>query len=501
MPTNKKGSVLILVLATTGLFLAILLGSISVALLQLKLSNHTIASNQALHIAEAGVNYYRWVLYHDHEQYCNKETCKAGPDYGPYGPYEYEDSSNQHLKGYYELYITPPPANGSTIVNIKSVGWVAGYPNVKKTIEVRCGIPSWSSYSNLCNSDIRFGAGTEVWGPIHSNGGVRFDGISHNLITSSQLKYDDPDHPTGGDEFGVHTHAHTAGTYDTNELCDELSPPCDPLPQDYSDVFMAGRVLGAGTISFSLLDNYANTTYSKATSSGIVFDGRAAGTADPYSVAVYWGCSTSGNSCDEGFHITLKTNNTFDIRGVSDVMPACGNPSNSIQNQELLARNYPIPSNGIIFVKGTIWVDGQISNSRVNIIAFKEPFVGGLADININNDILYTNYGGVDAIGLVAQNDVNIGQYSENDIRIDAALIAKSGRVGRDYYGSSCTNYIRDTITVFGSIATNQRYGFAYTDGTGYHTRNLVYDNSLTFSPPPHFPTTGEYTFISWKDE
>lgn len=501
---NQTGSMLVVVLVASGLFLTILVGAISNSILQEKLNLMKVSSTQALHIAEAGVNYYRWVLYHHHEDYCNSETCKPGPDYGPYGPYAYKDSADGSITGYYELYITPPTANGSTIVNIKSIGWESSRPDIKRSIEVKCGISAWSSFSTLANATIRFGVGTEVWGPIHSNGGVRFDGITHNIITSREYRYDDPDHTDSVYEFGVHTHQHTGAAYDPNETCNEAAPPCNPTPQNYNDVFLAGRQSPSPLISFDLLDSYVTTTYAKATSSGIVFDGAVAGTADPASVAYFQGCATSGNFCDEGFHVTLKNNNTFDIRGVSSVVAACGNPSESIQSEEISAHNYPIPANGIVFVKGTTWVngivDGTSTKSRITILAFKAPFVTGTADININNDILYTNYDGSNSIGLIAQRDVNAGQNSEDDLRIDAALIAKTGRIGRNHYDTTCVNDSPTKITIFGSMATNQRYGFAWTDGTGYQIRNLVYDNNLTFAPPPHFPTTGEYTFISWKE-
>jgi hypothetical protein len=484
---SNQGSMLVLTIVITGLFLVMMLGTISLGIMQQKLNVSNISKTQALHIAEAGVNYYRWVLYHNHEDYCNSEVCKSGPDYGPYGPYTYTDFTGT-IKGYYELYITPPAIDGSTIVNIKSVGWTEDHPNIKREIEVQCGISSWSTYSTLANAKIRFGAGTETWGPIHSNNGIRFDGLSHNIITSSIADYNDDDHG-GGNEFGVHTHL----------------APTDPLPPsavpERLDVFMAGRSFPASVVSFDLLGSYINKTYAKATTTGIVFDPRTAGIADPYSVNTYWGCENSGSSCDEGFHITLKNDNTFDISGVTSVRNDCGgSPSHSILSEGSL-NNYPIPSNGIIFVKHHVWVDGQINNSRITILAFEEPFTGNSSDININNDILYTNYDGTDSMGLIAQRDINAGQYSENDLRIDAALIAKEGRIGREYYNSGCTSYIRDTITINGSLATNNRYGFAYTDGTGYQTRNLIYDNNLTFIPPPHFPTTGEYTFISWKEK
>lgn len=484
---SNSGSMLVITIIITGLFLVMMLGTISLGLLQQKLNISNVAKTQSLHIAEAGINYYRWVLYHNHEDYCNSEACLPGPNYGPYGPYSYTDFTGTK-KGFYELYITPPTINGSTIVDIKSIGWTEDHPNIKREIEVQCGIPSWSTFSTLANAKIRFGIGTETWGAIHSNDGIRFDGLAHNLITSSVADYDDEDH-AGPNEFGVHTH---------------LSP-LDPLPPsavpERLDVFMAGRSFPVPVVSFDLLGSYINKTYSKATTSGIVFDPRNAGTADPYSVNSYWGCGNSGSSCDEGFHITLKNNNTFDIRGVTSVKSNCsGNPSYSI-SAEGTATNYPIPANGLIFVKHHLWVDGLIDHSRVTILAFSEPFTGNTTNININNDLRYTNYDGTDSIGLIAQNNINAGQYSKNDMRIDAALVAKEGRIGREYYGSGCTDYIRNTLTINGSLSTNKRYGFAYTDGTGYQTRNLIYDNKLTFYPPPHFPTTGEYTFISWKEK
>lgn len=486
---------LITVLVMTTFFIIVASGAISMSLLQQKQNSAIITRDQALHVAEAGVNYYRWVLYHDHEEYCNKEACLPSPDYGPYGPYSYTDQSGQNIIGHYQLYITPPALNGSTIVKIRSVGWIDGEPTKTREIEVQCGISSWSSYSTLANDFMRFGSGTEVWGRIHSNAGIHFDGLAHNLISSSQLSYDDPDH-AGGVEFGVHTELAPSESF---IVPDGNNPPLN-LP-DRPDVFIAGRSFPVANVSFALLNNYAGDMYAKATSSGIVFDPRAAGTADALSVPFWWNCLAT--TCSQGFHITMKNDNTFDVRGVSTMSAGCNGKSSNSFNTQTVATNYPIPANGIIFVKNNVWVDGVIDGTRATILAFKEPFVGGNADIYLQNDLSYTNYDQTDAIGLIAQNNVSVALNSEDDLKIDAALVAKTGRIGREYYGScgSCANSCRSTITVKGSLATNTRYGFAYVDGTGYVTRNLEYDNNLTFAPPPHFPTTGEYTFISWKEK
>jgi hypothetical protein len=76
--------------------------------------------------------------------------------------------------------------------------------------------------------------------------------------------------------------------------------------------------------------------------------------------------------------------------------------------------------------------------------------------------------------------------------------MAQLGRVGRDYYSSH--SYDKDTITINGSMATNLRYGFAYTDGTGYDNRILNFDNNLLYYPPPYFPTGTEYAIDLWDE-
>lgn len=474
---NDSGSMLVIVTILSSLLLIILIGAISLAQLQVKLNLQKVSYAQALHIAEAGVNYYRWVLYHDKEEYCNKEACKPAPDYGPYGPYSYSDDSGRAV-GYYVLYITPPKTNGSSIVNVRSVGWTAKHPNVKRTIEVTCGIPSWSTYSNLSNEDIRFGDGTEVWGPIHSNFGVRFDGLAHNTVSSYERTYSDPDH-TGANEFAVHTHV----------------SPIDPLPDANNppqnvpsrpDVFMAGREFPASIVSFDLLNNYIFDIYGMATSSGLVINASNA----------------------KGYHLVLSPiagpgNDSIAVYKVNTVSALCGSENTDKIVSETFLYSTTTPPNGIIYVKDKVWVDGKINNDRLNILAFSDPSTGNTTDIILNKSLLYTNYDGTDALGLIAQRSILIGLYSDDNITIDSALIAKTGRVGRNYFSSSCdsTYYKRSKITVYGSIATSLRYGFAYTDGTGYQTRELKFDEALKFAPPPHFPTTGDYTFISWKEK
>ncbi len=508
---NQSGSMLIIVLVATGLFLIIMLGAIGLGLLQRKLNISKIARAQALHIAEAGVNYYRWVLYHDHEEYCNGEgACIGAPDYGPYGPYAYTDSGGENIIGYYELYITPPAQNGSTIVNIKSVGWVADHPNVKREIEVMCGIPSWATYATITNgadANLGYGTASEVWGPVHCNYGlVRMNGIANNIVTSSQ--------PGSGTRFGVYT-CRDVEPFMGSGVCDPSWDGNDPplnMPDPERPNFKGGRDCGSHIpiVDFNLLNNeYMNSIYDKATTSGLVFDPQddpypippppSSDEADINSESAFWDCESDG-SCSEGFHIIFKSGNKFDIKKVSAVRNnVSGEPSRSIQT-ESAATEYDIPANGIIFVKSTVWVDGHLDNgaagSRATILAFEDPIAGdGDADIIINDNLTYANYDGTDSIGLIAQRNVTMGAYViPDDHRIDAALLAKTGRRFRESYGSL---YKKNSCTIYGQTAS---YLKPYMSG-GYDNRYYIYDNNLSFAPPPHYPTTGEYTFISWKEK
>jgi hypothetical protein len=167
----------------------------------------------------------------------------------------------------------------------------------------------------------------------------------------------------------------------------------------------------------------------------------------------------------------------------------------------VLIGTYANPNNGVIYMEDHVWVEGQIDTARVTLVAAATS-TGVQRSITVNNNLLYTNYDGQDVVSLIAENNINTGLYSQDNLRIDAALIANSGRIGRYYYESDCApNNVRSTITLYGMIGSFLRYGFAYVDNTGYITRNLIYDASLLYAPPPSFPlTTNTYQIVSWQE-
>ena len=61
---KHRGSIIIQVIAFSAISIVILSGIVSWAMMSVKLARHAEHGEQALHVAEAGVDYYRWHLAH-----------------------------------------------------------------------------------------------------------------------------------------------------------------------------------------------------------------------------------------------------------------------------------------------------------------------------------------------------------------------------------------------------------------------------------------------------
>lgn len=429
----------------------------------------------AFGIAESGIEYYRWHLAHDPNDFQDGST-----EAGPYTHFYY--NKNGIKIGEFELEIEPP-STGSNIVTIQSTGKVEGNSSIKKIIKVKMAPASLARFAVISNSDVRFGEGTQVYGQVHSNGGIRFDGIAYNIVSSAKEEYNDPDH-SEENEFGVHTHV----------------SPADPLPSATTtipvrtDVFVAGRRFPVPAIDFNSLTQDLSNLRAAATSSEGYYK-------EP--------------SDKKGWEIVLKTNGKFDLykvtrlknesyacrKDMEEYQPGWGKWS--IQQKNLEASNQDYPENGIIFIEDDLWVSGELDGARLTIAAGRFPDNPSTrANIIINESINYNNFDSSDSLALFAQKNILTGFDSENDLNIDAALIAQQGFVGRYYYRQQCgANYSRSSINAFGMIASNMRYGFAYTDGSGYSSRTIIYDGNMLYAPPPNFPTTGsQYEIISWQE-
>ena len=482
-PANR-GYILIQILVFGAAAVVIIIGLVSFAISYAKLGKRIILSEQAFQMAEAGIEYYRWHLAHDPDDYTDGTGLP-----GPYVKNFYDKDGV--LLGTFSLTITPPPL-GSTLVTVESEGVTAADSTVRRTLVARLAIASFANFAAVADAVMRFGSGTEVFGPIHSNDGIRFDGLAHNLVTSFLSNYNDPTH-TGNNEFAVHTHINAPPGSGINNAFRPLeAPPTSPVPSR-PDVFIAGRSFPAPEIDFGTITGDLVQMKTDAETDGLYF----------------------ASSTVSGYQIVLNTNDTFDLYRVNNLRSVPSGCSSSGQSgwgswtasTTVLLGNYSFPANGLIFLDDNIWVSGSIDGARLTIVAARIPDDDAnlRRSVTFNNDITYSHYDGTDVIALIGQNNVNAGLYSEDDLRVDAALVAQNGRVGRySYNDTDCAPYrTRNSITLYGTIVTALQYGFAYGDPVtnGYSFRNLIYDSFLLYNPPPFFPKTEDYhEVISWKE-
>ncbi len=487
--TKEKGSLLIAVMVYAAIGIVTLTAFVGWAVTLSRVADNMPVKEQALQIAEAGIDYYRWHLAHDPDDYQDGT--------GVAGPYVHVFNNQQgNPIGQYSLEITAPTAESNRVI-IESTGSVDGYPELSRTISVTLTQASLAQYAIVTNNFLRILQNVEVYGKIHSNYGIRFDGIAHNAVTSAQTSYDDASHADASVEHAVHTHVKRpplTGIWSTY-VSDEAPP--NPL-ETRSDIFMAGRSVSVPAVDFTGITSDIASLQTSAQSA----DG------DYYAASGY-----------QGYHIVLKTDDTYDLYRVTN-MQAAGTcvagytPSplptgwvwsvwtiKTVGGQTLLG-NYPFPANGIIYADDNIWVDGSVDGARLTVVS------GGSANrhIVINANLTYTHHDGTDVIGLISQGSVVAGLRSDDNLRIDAAMVAQSGRVGRYPYGSSgCSSYRnRATLTVYGMIAANTSYGFSETDstgGSGYNDVDTSYDSNLMFDPPPGFPSTSDtFVLTSWEE-
>ncbi len=452
-----QGTITPALIVITGAFLVVIYGLLFLLVLQVDFSNRNLASESALSLAEAGINYYRWHLAHDPADFTDATTSAA-----PY-VHTVTDPSGGVL-GTYSLTITPP-ASGSAIVTIKSVGASSLYSKVTRTITAQYGRQSLAKYSFLQNASAWYGSGITVNGDIHSNTGIRMDGTNLSKVTSANTTY------TCGSETG-----------------------CSPS-QSRPGVWGSGGDQTLWQYPVPSVDFNA-----------ISFDFAQMKTA---AIANGQWLGASGAA---GYHLIFNSNGTYTIRRVTgtnyydayDADNGCQRQYQRITSETQIATG-SVSQKPILFFEDTLWVEGTI-NGKATVVAAKFPVQTSNTNIWIPTNLNYLAYDGNHRLGLIAQTDIYFARDIPTNFRVDGALMAQKGKIIRHGYISSCgstTNAVRNSLTINGAIISyNKSYwNFNNPVVSGFTTRTINYDTRLLYEPPPYFPVTGDYEFISWKEE
>ena len=512
---TKKGSGLVMALVMIVVVSIILTSLLGYITSQIRFSNDRVERERAFQIAEAGIYYYKWYIAHklsgkkaDEIEAFWKATG-AGCPLGVCDDYEADFSDPEDsVVGRYKLEVDVPE-DGSTFFTVTSTGWTYKKPTAQRVLQVRFRRPSWSEYIFLSNSFLNFGTAAVVYGKIHSNFGVHFDGTAYNMVSAMPPSFDDPDYGSHVKDFGVYT---TRGTDDPKAPDPWVSGTTPPVR---SDVFIGGREMDVSGINFTGITTDLSFMKAKASAPGSEF-------------GQYFPKEGVGRK------ITLKTDGTFDVctvnaanssthaissssgyagevedatdgsEGSSCTTGSCCSfsecpwikNSNHGKGKCVTKENFSIVNNGVIFVEDNIWLEGSLNGKRVSVASGNLSGGGDPTDIYIgisNSNIRLAAYDCNNMLGLVAQRDIRILDDGPNDFIIDAALLAQTGLVG-------ITNGMSgDSITFNGAIASYLQPYFKQ-GNSGFEDRTYNFNNKLLYCPPPYFPTGTEYSIDQWDE-
>lgn len=428
---------------------------------QAGLADRRIVGEQAMEVAEAGINYYRWHLLHNPSDYTDGT--------GNPGPYRhvYTNTMGENV-GEFELSISAP-ASANT-VTVTSTGWLNGKSHIKKRIRAQFGNPSLARFAFLHNSNIWFGQGMTVQGPVLTNGGIRQDGVNTSTLQSSRSTY------TCGVETGCEP--------------SETKPAIwgNGGPQELWEYPISSVDFASIVIDFNQMKTSA----------------QADGVYLPHSGA-------------QGYHLVFAADGSLNIYVVNttDFYKGwsydyeCQNLYQTIVS-ETLAGTYQVADAPIIFAEDTLWVEGTL-NGKTTVVAARLPVNSYQQDIWIPNNLVYLNKSGDHKLGLISQRDIIFGKDVPDTFEVDGALLAQSSRVLRhhyNYHGCKQGNPgTKNELIIYGSVISNliSYWNFGGGGGgnptSGFVKRTITYDPTLYFDPPPYFPSSGSIEMVSWNEE
>jgi hypothetical protein len=369
---KQKGALLLYLIIIIAVFIMVMFPVVVIFTGKIQLLRSSIEREEAIQIAEAGINYYQWHLAHFPNDYKDGTNTP-----GPY-VHDYIDFDTQKNIGKFSLIITPPLA-GSTVTTIQSTGWTNDNPGITRTITAKFGIASLAKYAFLSNDIIWIGGSETVNGQLQSNNGVRFDGVGNAPIQSAKSTYTCPSNqgsPCPATKNGVWGSA----------------------PQYVKNFWQ----FPVPAVDFSSITSNLASMKSSAESAGIYL---------PPSNA-------------QGYSLVFNSNGTVSVYKVTGLLynPTGWDTSGKAHNEYIdynkrtLQFTSAMPISGIIYIEDKTWVEGTI-NGRVTVVAAKLPYNSSTAPtIYIPNNIIYAAKDGSSVLGLIAQKDIVVTYHAPNNI-------------------------------------------------------------------------------------
>lgn len=146
-----------------------------------------------------------------------------------------------------------------------------------------------------------------------------------------------------------------------------------------------------------------------------------------------------------------------------------------------------IPASGILYFEDSVWVEGNFSRP-ITIVAREGDSLG---DIYLTGDFKPSTVDSTATAGLIAEGNIIVpGWFGKDDLSVNAALLARTGRI----YADIKQGFTRSRISIQGSLAfglSGGEFGTVNGNGTpvgGFRQKYYTYDQRLDLYPPPLYP-------------
>jgi Tfp pilus assembly protein PilX len=495
---EQNGSILITIIVILFVLSSILGGVLTLSTQYLSLSKSRIDSEQALYLAEAGL-----------ERACTQIEANGIGNY----------SGGDSIGDGSFTYVTTK--DGFYRCSVEAEGKVNGKIRALKLSGVRNA--SYAEYSFWVddNGSVVFATDDIFDGKVHTGSEPYFSGspIFNGKFTSSASTYgSDPGSTNSvkfneGYEYGVEldemsevslddmqTHATTNTTTDTLLLTGATE-----IYFNYTQILISNENEGWTDHSYTLADEQL-----------VYIQGGMVTTTNTTTTTTEEYVNVGNNNGD------YKKKNNGEYKYVGDNNGKYELQISTSTSTEISTEDSP----------GTLTLSGGKLDGRLTIITED--------DIYINNSIEYAldpldtnacntaiaeaadlgeddDYDAVvnDALGLVSGDDVIVTTEAPKNIQIDASIMALGDDSGTQYsdshkyddYYDGCfvvddfdDDTDRGNIYLLGGIIQSDRGPVGLTSGEGY-SKNYAFDLRFSAYPPPYFPPLGEgLTFQSWEE-
>ncbi|MCA9362884.1 hypothetical protein KC851_01020 [Candidatus Kaiserbacteria bacterium] len=460
---KNRGALLVLILVLGGVFFVITSAFIGYIVTQSKVVEQRYILNRSIEVAEAGINYYKWYLHHN-----TADVAAALPPSGS-ETHIYSHPEDGNI-GEYTISVASTTYCGTiSSIDVTSTGYTYDDPSLTRTISARFVRPTVANYSYILDANVWAGSDRQIYGPYHSNQGIRMDGTNHSVVSSGLETWDCEDQ-CSPDQNGVD------GVFTTTANADQ-------------SLF----VFPSTPVSFGSFVNDMDDIEEAAENHGGFHK-------DPSSYYGYLVQFIGGGQ----LRVT-EVRDTYRYRNGSGYYER--HIIEDLGTSEVWTINQDCP---VVFIDDKVWLEAESGADLDELVS-----VVSTDTIILQGDIEYANPD-EDGLLAIAEDDILIGVDVPDNMDINGIFIAQEGHFGRNHYNydwlpdpSGSLNfrpyYKRNSLDINGTIVSKGSVGTKWVSGStyksGFEFRTNTYDRNLVDNPPPLVPNTSDnYILSDWRE-